>query len=140
MGEQAEVVRAYHQAAHHDIWWAKGQMWNVTAWTIAWLAFLAGAGRLMGGEPLLFSTLTAGLFVFSVSYILRLQDDVVRARKRIACLRQLHASLDAIGAQLPGSEGDDADRGWGFVLALGTLLAVAVTLCWHLFNLSPFLA
>jgi len=130
---QHEAHFALYGYAHHDLWWAKGQQWNVANWTILLLAGLVGVdqGMRSGGVPdpataracavlVWFVTLIAGV------YLMRLHRDVLHNRSVYRALEK-NVGADKIRQHIPqiADERSDDLRGLEHLLVLVAAIAVA---------------
>ena len=127
-------LHALFQTAHHDLWWAKGQLWTAANWTLVLLTAVVGVGQLLYPNaatdlsttwPL--ALLIAAIAFSSAWYLSRLQGDIVRARSEITFLRGKSRGLDTLPSALPtaGGSAPDRTRGISFVIALLAVVAVA---------------
>ncbi|UCC83128.1 MAG: hypothetical protein JSW46_19610 [Gemmatimonadota bacterium] len=130
-----------YQIAHHDIWWAKTQVWTTTNWALALLGAIVGIGALAyKPEGMVLSDtwhLVALSFVVALAgaaYLARLHYDLVRARRVTLALRQQRPELDALVSGLPiiGKGGSVATRGVWFTVVLLTILALGLGIATYL--------
>ncbi len=128
-------MHAVYQTAHHDLWWAKGQLWSAANWTLVLLTAVVGVGRLMypSAETGLSTTWPLAVFVVSIAlaaawYLSRLHADIVHARSEIAFVCERSSGLNDLLSAIPNTRepAPDRTRGISFVIVLLTMVAVAV--------------
>lgn len=136
-------------AAHHDLWWAKGQLWTSTQWTIALFGVLVGAAGLVNGPtPLVdattwpFGWLTTAIGFATVWYHGRLHSDIVRSRANTAFLRNFHPPLRDLFENLPkhGDVREDPYRGTPFVRCLQAGVAIGLGVALFALGWQPWIA
>jgi uncharacterized membrane protein YecN with MAPEG domain len=123
------------QIAHHDIWWAKGQMWSASNWAIALIGVVVGLGRLLNCPDQMefkhtwpFLIIALFIAISAALYLARLHYDVMNARRNSRYLRRKARSLDKLIKTFPTHKrkNDDASRGIFFVCTLIFFIAIAL--------------
>lgn len=131
-------LHAVFQTAHHDLWWAKSQLWTTANWTVVLLTALVGVGRLLYPEGVAnlstawrLGVLLLAVALSSVYYLSRLHSDIVRARVEIAVIRDKRKELADLMDALAGREAlaltpdSEWTRGQEFLAVLLGVVAVS---------------
>ena len=118
------------QIAHHDIWWAKSNLWSATNWAILLIAGVVGVAKLFHPDgPWTFShswrsvSLVVIISIAACWYLARLQHDIMANRLKARSIRAKDSALDAAFEDLNGPC-SDCTRGNGFVLAMAFTIGV----------------
>src|SRR5689334_16380205 len=121
---------ALYDHAHHDLWWARSQQWNITNWAILLMAATAGiasatsrSSGLTAADIRLHAILVAALGLIAGICLLGLHGDVLHSRKVYRVLER-NLKVDLVRAEIPqaASEETDCTRGlWHLRLMISAI-------------------
>jgi len=140
---------ALYEHAHHDLWWAKAQQWNVGNWTLLLIAALVTVARtLPHPEPLTasyswpFIVTAAIVAVAGTWYLARLHGDVVHNR-RVYRELETQTGIKALRDELRSkgleraNESSDRTRGIEVLYLMVIVFAAAVGFATCLLGATP---
>ena len=128
---------ALYEHAHHDLWWAKAQQWNVANWALLLIAAIVAVTRTLISDNRLkaahtwpFIVVNGLVAIMANWYLARLHQDVVHNRDVYRFLEErtgiktLRSELRTEGLE-KADEGTDRTRGIEVLYVMAGVFSVA---------------
>ena len=125
---------ALYQHAHHDLWWAKAQQWNVGNWALLLIAAVVTVPRTLLPQCELitertwpFVSLAVIVALAATWYLANLRKEIVHNRKVYRALEE-QTGIKELRKQIPQAAGEETDRTRGIHLlyVMAFVFAMAV--------------
>ena len=140
----------YHldQIAHHDLWWAKGQLWTTANWAIMLLVALVGVCGLLHdlntktvslSETWPFLVLSGTVALTAVAYLARLHSDAIESRRIRSSVKDICSELKDLYEHLQiGSSTPQPHCKWDLFFVITLIFAVSVGLgvSWDMYRVD----